>query len=81
MDNAQRLELKNQALLEKVSSLTTNYENQIADLRVEVTMLMNELQNARAELASAAERLDAAEGTSSEDPDAVSEEAPAEEQG
>lgn len=30
--------LKIQALLEKISSLTTNYENQVADLRVELTM-------------------------------------------
>ena len=34
----ERLELKVQALLEKVSSLTANYENQIADLRVDVTL-------------------------------------------
>lgn len=39
-----RNELKVQALLEKISSLTTNYENQIADLRVEVTLASNELQ-------------------------------------
>jgi len=30
--------LKIQALLEKVSSLTTQYENQVADLRVELTI-------------------------------------------
>ena len=40
----QMYELKNQALLEKISSLTANYENQIADLRVEVTLLANQLQ-------------------------------------
>lgn len=52
-----RNELKTQALLEKISSLTTNYENQIADLRVEVTMLSNELQHTQQELASAVEKL------------------------
>ena len=78
MDNTQRLELKNQALLEKVSSLTTNYENQIADLRVEVTMLMSELQHTEQELAAAVEKLNAAAEATDEVP---SEEAPAEEQG
>lgn len=72
MDNTQRLELKNQALLEKVSSLTTNYENQVADLRVEVTLLTHELQNTQKELASAVERLNAA----TEGENEVSEEAP-----
>ena len=33
-----RKDLKIQALLEKVSNLTTQYENQVADLRVELTM-------------------------------------------
>lgn len=33
-----RKDLKIQALLEKISSLTTNYENQVADLRVELTI-------------------------------------------
>ena len=33
-----RKDLKIQALLEKISSLTTQYENQIADLRVELTI-------------------------------------------
>jgi len=33
-----RKDLKIQALLEKVSSLTTQYENQVADLRVELTI-------------------------------------------
>lgn len=42
-----RKDLKIQALLEKVSSLTTNYENQVADLRVEVTMLSQALQEAQ----------------------------------
>lgn len=68
--DTKRLELKNQALLEKVSSLTTNYENQIADLRVEVTILTSELQNAQAELAAAVDKLNAA----TEEVDEVSEE-------
>lgn len=61
MDNTNRLELKNQALLEKISSLTTNYENQVADLRVEITILSNELQSAQTELSAAVERLNKAE--------------------
>lgn len=47
-----RKELKIQALLEKISNLTTNYENQVADLRVELTVLgkeVEELKNALAE--------------------------------
>jgi hypothetical protein len=49
MDNTRRLQLKNQALLEKVSSLTANYENQVADLRVELTLVSEELQALRDE--------------------------------
>ena len=37
-------DLKNQALLETVSEITTNYENRVADLRVEVTVLTAEKQ-------------------------------------
>lgn len=37
-----RKDLKIQALLEKVSALTTQYENQVADLRVELTISENE---------------------------------------
>lgn len=66
-----RNELKVQALLEKISNLTTNYENQVADLRVEVTMLTQELQRTQSELAALAER-----GT-----DEVSEEAQASDEG
>lgn len=52
MENSEQLELtrkdlKIQALLEKVSNLTAQYENQVADLRVEVTLLSAELQEAR----------------------------------
>lgn len=36
--------MKVQALLEKISALTTNYENQIADMRVELTITRQELQ-------------------------------------
>lgn len=37
-EQVDRKDLKIQALLEKVSSLTMNYENQIADLRVNLTV-------------------------------------------
>lgn len=36
-------ELKNRALLERVSILTTEYENRCADLRVELTIQAQEL--------------------------------------
>lgn len=45
-----RNELKVQALLEKVSNLTTNYENQVADLRVDVTLLSQENNSLKQEL-------------------------------
>lgn len=41
-------ELKIQALLEKIGNLSTQYENQVADLRVEITLLSqdkNQLQS------------------------------------
>ena len=77
MEQTQRLELKNQALLEKISSLTTNYENQIADLRVEMTVLSQDLNSTREELLSVGTRLAEAEAAAN----AVSEEeAPADEQ-
>lgn len=34
-----RNELKVQALLEKISTLTTQYENQVAELRIDLTLL------------------------------------------
>lgn len=77
MDQTQRLELKNQALLEKVSSLTTNYENQIADLRVELTVVSQELQHVQQELASAVDKLN---GATEGDDEVPSQEAPANEQ-
>lgn len=42
MEQSDRKDLKIQALLEKVSSLTTEKENQIADLRVELTALQQD---------------------------------------
>ena len=38
-----RKDLKIQALLERIRDLTTNYENQVADLRVELTVVNSEL--------------------------------------
>ena len=42
-----RNELKVQALLEKISNLTAQYENQVADFRVELTMLNQENEQLR----------------------------------
>lgn len=42
--------LKIQALKESISNLTSNYEEKIADLRVEVTILTQELNNVRTQL-------------------------------
>lgn len=39
-----RKDLKIQALLEKVSSMTAQYENQVADLRVDLTIVSQELE-------------------------------------
>ena len=49
-------QLKVQALLEKISNLTMNYENQLADARVEITIASHE----RDELAN---RLQETEGS------------------
>jgi uncharacterized protein YeeX (DUF496 family) len=43
-----RKDLKIQALLEKITQLTTQYENQAADYRVEITMLTQERDEALA---------------------------------
>ncbi len=43
MTNVQ--DLKSQALLERISSLTSNYENTIADLRVALTLESNKAEN------------------------------------
>lgn len=45
-----RNELKVQALLEKVSRLTTSYENDNADLRVELTLVTSDRDRLQAEL-------------------------------
>lgn len=42
-ENMDKKELKIQALKERLGTLVTSYENQIADLRVEVTVLTSEL--------------------------------------
>lgn len=47
-----RKDLKIQALLEKLSSITTSYENKEADLRVELTLVTQELEEVRRELAN-----------------------------
>lgn len=43
-----RKDLKIQALLEDISQLTTQYKNQVADLRVELTIVSQELDQLRA---------------------------------
>lgn len=43
-------QLKNQALVESISNLTANYENKVADLRVEITQLTQSLNEANQEL-------------------------------
>lgn len=50
--NTDRNALKVQALLEKISNLTTNYENQVADMRVDITILGQENQELKAEVES-----------------------------
>lgn len=44
MDNTQKLELKIQALRESLANKTAQYEDQIADLRVEITLKEQQLQ-------------------------------------
>jgi hypothetical protein len=44
-------DLKIQALLERVSNLTAQYENQIADYRVELTVVSTQLEQANAKIA------------------------------
>lgn len=41
--------MKVQALLERIASLTAEYENKIADLRVSYTVVSRELEELRAE--------------------------------
>ena len=45
-----KLELKNQALLERISTLTAEYENKVADLRVELTITSRERDSLRTEV-------------------------------
>lgn len=49
--NTDKNELKVQALLERLSSLTLDYENKIADLRVELTISKQEEGEAKRALA------------------------------
>lgn len=51
--------LKNQALVESISNLTANYENKIADLRVEITVLSQRLQQLEQEAQQRAEEMKA----------------------
>lgn len=50
--------LKIQALRESISNLVANYEEKIADLRVEITVLSQRLQQAEQELQSRAEDIE-----------------------
>lgn len=50
--------LKIQALKESISNLVANYEEKIADLRVEITVLSQRLQQAEQELQSRAEDIE-----------------------
>ena len=45
MDNTQKAELVITALQQRIGELTANYETQIALLRAEVTMLMQEKED------------------------------------
>ena len=47
MEEVQKLQLKIQALGESFSNKAVQYENQIADLRVELTLAVNELEELR----------------------------------
>jgi uncharacterized protein YeeX (DUF496 family) len=48
-------DLKIQALLERVSNLTAQYENQVADYRVELTVVSTQLEQANAKIAELTE--------------------------
>lgn len=50
--------LKIQALRESISNHVANYEDKIADLRVEITVLSQRLQQAEQELQSRAEDIE-----------------------
>lgn len=51
---SQNMELKVQALLERISSLTMQYENQVADLRVQLTNVSEERDALQAEKSAGA---------------------------
>lgn len=59
---SQNMELKAQALLERISSLTMQYENQIADLRVELTRVSEELNSLRSQSQAPSEDREPIEG-------------------
>ncbi len=48
-----RKDLKIQALVEKIATLTAKYENDLADARVEITLMDNEINALRDELKEA----------------------------
>lgn len=51
MDNqVQREKLKNQALIERLSAITAQYENQDAERRVDITLLSDEIKRLTQEL-------------------------------
>ena len=49
MTTTTRESLKIQALTERIAALTAEYENQVADLRVELTIVVNELNQLKEE--------------------------------
>lgn len=52
-------QMKMQALVERIAELTAEYENKIADLRVGFTMLSNQLEEARKQIAAYEEPVNA----------------------
>ena len=62
-----RKDLKIQALLESLSKDKTKHESEIADLRVELTMVSMELETLREALAQKEAESDVAEETTSAD--------------
>jgi uncharacterized protein YeeX (DUF496 family) len=56
-----RKDLKIQALLEKIGSLTTQYENQVAEMRVDLTLLSNDRDQLREQLNKMSQPTDVSE--------------------
>jgi uncharacterized protein YeeX (DUF496 family) len=56
-----RKDLKIQALLEKIGSLTTQYENQVAEMRVDLTLLSNDRDQLREQLDKMSQPTDVSE--------------------